>query len=366
MLLCVAANLVIPRFEVGFARSTARAADIEVQAAKPEAVWMRADLAGVAGSQGDVFTRAQAIAAGITSREFATMTKPGGPWVKVRYAVYADRGRWQRLDDDGRAGLRDLGALLVCHDDAVLSHSSAARRLGLPLVDVDDGLSHLTRASLRQTARVEAGIKHHVAALSPEHVSEVLGIPVTTPIRTVLDVSREYGYRAGLVAADAALRAGANREDLINLAEALTTEPYRPVFAAVAAEADGRAETPIETLGRILVKSMGITELELQHRFTFDDGGYADGDIYSPELDYLFECDGRMKYQDGYDDFGRLVTGRELLWKEKKREDKVRGLGTGVSRIIWVDTLPHNGNRARQRLWREIEQQRSPRRHRSA
>ncbi len=319
-------------------------------------------LSAIAASQDGVFTRRQALHAGFTAREFATMTNRRGLWIRVRYGVYADRARWQRLGETGRAHLRDLGALLVCADDAVLSHSSAARNQELPLVDVDDGLSHLTRAGTGQAARVEAGVKHHVAALNAEHVIRRDWIRLTEPIRTVMDLSRDYGYRCGLVSADAALRCGADPDAMVALAQGLTTEPRGPVFAAVAANADRRAQTPIETLGRILLNSMGITELVLQHRFFFDDGRHADGDIYAPELDHLFECDGRLKYQDQYDDSRRLVTGREVLWKEKVREDTVRSQGTGVSRIIWADTIPQNAERARQRLWREIEQQQSARR----
>ena len=318
---------------------------------------MRGLLEATAWKQDGIFTRAQAIAGGLTSREFTTMTGATGPWVRVRYGVYAERRRWQGLDDPARAHLRALGALLMCADDAVLSHSSAAAPNGLPLVDVTDGLTHLTRDGQHQSSRTQAGVKHHVAALGPEQVLSGEWFAFTDPLRTVLDLSREFGYRTGLVAADAALRLGADNEQLLARADALSTEPHGPVFAAVAKAANGLSESPLETLGRTVLESMDITDLELQHRFDFDDGTFALGDMYSPEFDHLFECDGRLKYQDQYDDSGRLVLGTEILWKEKLRTDKVRGQGTGCSRIIWADTVPHNIERTRQRLWREIEQQ---------
>lgn len=318
---------------------------------------MRGLLDATAWKQDGIFTRAQAIAGGLTAREFATLTRRAGPWVRVRYGVYAERERWQRLDAAAQAHRRNLGALLMCADDAVLSHSSAAAPNGLPLVDVDDGLTHLTRDGLHQSCRTESGVKHHVAALDPQHQIAAAWFSYTDPIRTVLDLSREFGYRTGLVAADAALRLGADRQELLARAEALSTEPRGPVFAAVAKAANGLAETPLETLGRMVVEGMNITDLELQRRFDFDDGTYALGDMYSPEFDHLFECDGRLKYQDQYDDSGRLVLGTEVLWKEKLRTDKIRGRGTGCSRIIWADTIPHNIERTRERLWHEIEQQ---------
>ena len=205
---------------------------------------MRGLLDATAWKQDGIFTRAQAIAGGLTSREFATMTGPAGPWVRVRYGVYAERRRWQGLDDPARAHLRALGALLMCADDAVLSHSSAAAPNGLPLVDVTDSLTHLTRDGQHQSSRTQAGVKHHVAALGPEQVLTGEWFAFTDPLRTVLDLSREFGYRTGLVAADAALRLGADSEQLLARADVLSTEPHGPAFTAVAKAANGLAESP--------------------------------------------------------------------------------------------------------------------------
>ncbi|MEP6667436.1 MAG: hypothetical protein ABJA81_13390 [Nocardioidaceae bacterium] len=322
---------------------------------------MRSGLRGIAARQHGIFARHQALTYAYTSREFAAMTAPGGQWVKVRYGVYAEREFWQSLDDHQRLLLKDRAAALVCAPDAVLTHSSAARLLGLPLHDVVDGLSHVTRPLPCQSGRVQAQVKHHRATLDPAQVIVVSELKTTVAERTVLDLSREYGYRTGLVAADAALHGGASSETLAALASALTTEPRAPVMTAVVAEADGRAQTPIETLSRVLLTDMGIDDLELQHVIHFPGGGHAEGDLYSPSLNHLFECDGRVKYQDQYDARGRLVTADEVVWLEKKREDKIRGLGIGVSRILWSDTSPANFERTCQRLWREIEQQSSHR-----
>jgi len=315
---------------------------------------MRSGLPATVASQHGLFLRRQALHAGYTSREFDALTRPGGPWVRVRYGVYFDANVWRELAHPQQLILRDRAALLVCADDAVLSHTSGARLQGLSVYDVEDGLSHLTRERKGRSSRVQAQIKHHLAKLDPFHITEVNGARVTDPLRTAMDIAREYGYRSGLVTADSALAAGADRQELILRVEALGTEPGTPTIRAVARFADGRAQTPIETLGRVLLYEMGITDLVPQYVTSFPNGRRAEGDLYSPRLNHLFECDGRLKYQDQVNDRGELVTAQKVIWLEKVREDHVRGLGMGVSRIYWADTFPQNFARVSARLWREV------------
>ena len=134
---------------------------------------MRPGLEGIIEEQHGIFARWQAIGCGVTPREFDRLSRGVGPWVKVRYGVYTTRDRWTALSKEGRRALRDRAALLVCADDAVLSHSSAARAHGLPLYDVDEDLSHLTRMGTTQSSRVQADVKHHVASLAATDVVAV-------------------------------------------------------------------------------------------------------------------------------------------------------------------------------------------------
>lgn len=318
---------------------------------------MRNGLLGLMSSQGGIFLRRQALASGYTSGEFDALTRPGGSWVRIRYGVYSAREVCEALDEAARWQLRDRAALLVCNDQTVLSHSSAARVRQLPLYDADDGLSHVTRLGCGHGSRVQAGIKHHLADLRLDHVQGVNGMRLTSDVRTVLDVSREFGYRSGLVTADGALHAGTSRTDLLAAAATLHSTPHGPVMRAVVEDADGRAQTPIETLARILLFNMGITDLELQVRISFPHGGWAEVDILSKSLRHVFETDGRLKYQPQLDRYGRPVSADEVVWMEKKREDKVRGQALGVSRIFWADTLEGNFNAASARLWSEIRAQ---------
>jgi hypothetical protein len=321
---------------------------------------MRPMLAAIAEKQRGIFVRRQAIASGYTRREFEHMTHgPGSPWVRLRYGVYAERVFLAARSDSERLLLLDDAALLVCDAGTVLSHSSAARRLRIPLYDADDGLSHLTRLRTdgRVLSRIQAGIKHHCGSLGEVDMTTRDGRPVTDPVRTVLDLTCEFGYRTGLVAADAVLRGGTAREDLLERAAHRDNLCHRPVLCSVAADADGGAESPIETLGRIVLASMGLTDLQPQFEIRLADGRSVFVDLYSPSLHHVFECDGRVKYREQLDRWGNVLRADDVVWLEKQREDAIRGLGFGFSRLQWRDTMTANLERTSARLWQEIKGQ---------
>jgi hypothetical protein len=73
---------------------------------------------------------------------------------------------------------------------------------------------------------------------------------------------------------------------------------------------------------------------ELQVPFFDDDGliGYAD--FYWRELDLIGEVDGRSKYGPNRH-FQRSITPEELVWQEKRREDRLRRVVTSFVRLDW-------------------------------
>ena len=62
---------------------------------------------------------------------------------------------------------------------------------------------------------------------------------------------------------------------------------------------------------------------------------------------HIFEFDGKVKYT------GEFGAGTEVLWREKEREDWLRSLGLGVSRIVWSDLFGAARRAALKRLTRE-------------
>ena len=71
------------------------------------------------------------------------------------------------------------------------------------------------------------------------------------------------------------------------------------------------------------------TQLASAVRLGVGDGGFiARADLGIEGTNVLLEFDGKVKYTDG---------GPEALFREKKREDRIRRRGYVVIRVVWAD-----------------------------
>jgi hypothetical protein len=165
----------------------------------------------------------------------------------------------------------------------------------------------------------------------------VRGIRVTSPARTVVDIARSRPYAEALVVADAALRLEppyrCRAADLARVLHDCRTWPGVARAAAVVAAATALAESPLETLNRILFSWARLPRPRLQHVLVdAEDRFVARVDFYFEEQATVVEADGALKYDDP-----------RSLFREKLREDRVRDLGLAVARAYWRLTLhsPH-------------------------
>ena len=312
---------------------------------------MRPQLAAIAATQGQVFTRRQALEAGYDECEIRGLTRDGGPWVRVRQGAYVPRDDWLTWDDDARYVAAVKAGLLRGSPDAMASHQSAAAVHRMPLRTRWRSDVHTTRTGVQGTRR-QVGVRVHPAAVHPADEVVADGFPATSLARTAVDIAREWGYEDGVVAGDAALRLGAARRDLERIVTSMWAWPGVKAARAALLDVDGGAETIGESLARLLVLELGIGRPETQ--FLVTDGArtaYADMRLGN----HLFEFDGRVKYVGR--EHGGLAGARveEVLWAEKRREDWLRSLGYGVSRIVWDDLVGPARRRARERLLREYQ-----------
>jgi very-short-patch-repair endonuclease len=133
----------------------------------------------LARKQHGVISRRQLLALGFSRREVERRIE-SGRLHRVRTGVYAvgrpaltRHGRW-------------MAAVLACSDGVVLSHSSAAAlwRIGAE----QDGMIELSLPS--QSRRRRPGMLiHRRPSLQPRDVTAEYGIPVTTPVRTIIDLA---------------------------------------------------------------------------------------------------------------------------------------------------------------------------------
>lgn len=292
---------------------------------------MNEQLTLTATSQGGVFTRRQALEAGVTPAQIRVLT--AGAWFVLRRGVYADRARATALSPEARHVLDAAAFVLASRLGPVASHGTGALVHGLPLLGGLPEVPQLTRPprSCDDTSRTP-GL--HVATLLLADCTSVGGVPVTTPARTAIDVARTKPAREGLVVADAVLHRLVPHEELFAVAQAHRSWPGGPQALRVAGFADGRAETPLETLTRLAYRQERLPAPESQVEVWRDGRFVALVDFLFRDQRTVGEADGMGKY----DQPGSLRA-------EKRREEDLRRCGLEVVRNTW-DEVWHAPGRA--------------------
>lgn len=259
-----------------------------------------------------------------------------GEFQRVRHGAYLPREASGTPHDDHRARAE---AVLRQRPDAVLAGMSAAALLGLP-VDVTE-LSMVRVISSAGHGCKVAGVRQHNFHLPTAHVTDVDGFRVTTAARTAIDVARVTGLEWAVCVADAALHQGlASPDDLSRTLGEIGPAHRLRVARRTVELADGRAESPLESVSRVQMMRLGLPMPELQFRLDVPGLGAVRADFAWPDYGLIGECDGWSKY-------GALVptghTALDVVRAEKRRENGLRRLGWWVTRWEWTDAWSPRG-----------------------
>ncbi len=296
-----------------------------------------------------MITRQQALDTGMSDAQLKGLVRRG-EWTSVRHGVYTPTHLWERLDDYvGRPRARARAAHLTMRSAHVLSHESAARELGLPILTPEPEIVHVTRRGVRG-GRTEHGVKHHLAPYQTDQVVVVEGVPVLDIARTAVDIAREHGYVHGLVACDSARQLGVGLGRLWEAVAPMTSWPEVTVVRAVIQDSDPGAESVHETLGRVMLNELGLGRVQTQ--FEIRDGDrWARCDLRVGR--HLVECDGFAKYVPLHKGGLAAIPVEQVVWEEKQREDWLRSHRLGMSRLVWADYWGPRRDAAKARLRRE-------------
>ncbi|MDP9796651.1 hypothetical protein J2S43_005163 [Catenuloplanes nepalensis] len=130
--------------------------------------------------------------------------------------------------------------------------------------------------------------------LLPEDRDSLAGIPVTNPARTAFDVGRLPDRHQAIMALDALLfRKLVTLEQLTALAKARTGWRGVALFTARLADAEPLAESPMETLLRLLITDAGLPRPIAQHEIITRPGRPPfRADLAYPELRIAIEYEG--------------------------------------------------------------------------
>ena len=253
-------------------------------------------------------------------------------WHHVRRGVWVDGPVWASLTPEQRHAALVHATDLTCRNPGshVWALASAAAVWGLPRVE--EWPQYATALATGPRTRGSTGVHIHVGQRTEGVL--VAGIRVTGVPRTVVDLARTGSLATALSAADHALRHRlCTRDDLSQAAAEVPRRVRgRPAALVVTALADARAMSAGESLSRAVMFIRGLPRPDLQVKVEDEDGlaGYTDfgwPGVYG-------EFDGRVKY--------RVAAGAdpeqasEALWREKRREDRIRRRGR-LARWGWAD-----------------------------
>lgn len=185
-----------------------------------------------------------------------------GALVPVGRGAYAPAALAAEMvrDPGGREALRVASVLAVAKPGAVGSHRSAANIHGLDLLGRQPSrATEVTRPPGLGSGTGRPGVRVHVAALPDKHVMVRSGVRVTSVARTVVDLARTSEFRAGVVAADSALRRKRTSKDELRavIADCRRWPGIRRA-GQVVEFSDGRSESALESISRVAFRDQGI------------------------------------------------------------------------------------------------------------
>jgi hypothetical protein len=259
-------------------------------------------------------TRAELTAVGFSAERIRTLTRRGD-LCQVGRGVYADgeQARETLAFADGERLLQLAAAVAVTGPRAVVSHQSAAYLHSIDLLSTPKGA---TLTCLPQRGRnARPGIWLHTATLPDDHVTAFGRLTVTAPARTVVDLTRTLSFREGVVATDSALhRKLVTKAELTTVLDSCRRWQGARRAADVIDFADGRAESPLESIARVAFADCGLPPPELQVWLGGTTEPVGRVDFYWKQYRTIAEVDGALKYADP--DRARAQLRRDSLLRD--------------------------------------------------
>ncbi|SCG56753.1 type IV toxin-antitoxin system AbiEi family antitoxin domain-containing protein [Micromonospora humi] len=277
--------------------------------------------------QGEFVTVSEALRRGLSRDQIRQLVR-SGRWTRV------SRGCYLPMPDPPAAALRRTrisaavaslgpGAVAVLHTAAELHGIAGLRPTAAIHVSVPPDRPHAQRRS-------EPALAVHQLAFDPAEIVQVGGVPTTDPVRTVADlVLRAERYPAVCVL-DSALNQRLLAESDLPLLLALVAGRRGAVAARRhVAEADGRAQSPLETRARLRCVDGGVPPDALQLHVRDDDGYLLGiGDLAWRDARLIAEADGRAPHLTP-----------PAVYADRFRQNRLVNAGWRLLRFTWADTL---------------------------
>ena len=262
-----------------------------------------------------------------------------GQFVRLRRGVYLPSATW--AESEQRALLRMRAVALSARRSPLFSHRSAATAWGIPFLTAGAPLAETLVAPARG-GRSGRGIVRRCVDLDAVSIATVDGFRVTSVERTLIDLALTTSFASAVIALDFCLSTGDGTRAPLTTLELVRSEldglGIRRGLSRVLRTidfADGRSESPNESLSRVRFLELGFPAPELQVEFMHHTGITDRVDFFWRDFGHIGETDGLVKYTDP-----RLRGGRsaeQVVVAEKLREDRLRSQQPRFSRWTWRD-----------------------------
>jgi very-short-patch-repair endonuclease len=274
-------------------------------------------ITAVARRQYGVVTRAQLLEAGLL---------PGAirRWAQARRLRRLHRGVYligPLIPDRAR----EMAAVLACGPRALLSHCSVGFLWEMIASRGDRVPVHVTVVG--GCAGNRPGIRTRcVTRLEPDERTQLYGIPVTTPARTLVDLAGEIGSQELERAVARAERAGlVDRETLSGLAARYKGRPGIPALRTILEADRGAALTRSEAEARFL-------ELVRKARLPAPETNVV---VRGYEVDFFWRTERIAVEIDGY----RYHSSRSRFESDRRRGTHLAAHGVHVIRLTWSQVV---------------------------
>ena len=274
----------------------------------------------LARSQRGALTTRQLLDAGVSEGALLALVTSG-------VLEHPGRGLYLLTEEvgDGRvARQRALAAGgLLLYPDAVLGGETALLAHGVTVWG-----SPLRRPTLFRPIRRSGGMTALWVRPARGCRVETEWGPATRLPESLAQHAVDHGLQPGVVSADAALHSGAvTPDDLAEAVEAVAGQRHGSRATAMLRHADGRRESVGESRTGLAL-ALGRIDVEAQVEVRDASGVVvARVDFIVRGTTVIVEFDGKVKYADG---------DPQVLWAEKRREDRLRRLGYVVVRVTWA------------------------------
>ncbi|MEV4809507.1 DUF559 domain-containing protein [Micromonospora avicenniae] len=281
----------------------------------------------IAAVRDGIVTLEQARAAGLTVHEVQRLCRTGRWQVIARTSYLVDA----ELQDGPSRRARIRAAVASFGPGAVAVLATAAELHGIAGLRSTDEIHLSVPGPLARPARAgQPDVVVHQLAIAPEQVDLVQGVAATRPLRTLTDlVLREERYPAVCLLDSALNRGLVSGEDLLRVPGLIRGRRGAVAARGYLAEADGRAQSPLETRTRLRCVDGRVPPDALQLAVRDDDGyllGVGDLGWRRPKV--IAEADGRGAHDSPH-----------AVFADRRRQNRLVNAGWTVLRFTWADTL---------------------------